>query len=1557
MKKRIISVLILLALFIPMLPFYGSIGGVSAAISREEFIAQINDASGLLFKGYNEQSRKYLADRLERAKSVLYSNLSVSEDYIKASQELSFAIDNLSSMYALEEIEVNGFDSWTQEELSAMNESIGKLSFTKDEVNSLSVIGNENGAVITNGNGNSIIGENPFGTDIIKADGIKFYISIDKPLVLDVSIGERGENNYTFTANGVFVAESGLVYIPFDLFSSENGSELFKNNLNYIKIAAENNVSFAVSQFAVYNEILEGNTTVKYTETNVKNRGDIEELAYYKIIDAQSGKAVSLRSSGTDLRLENTSLELALEESIDGENAQLFQLAPSPSGNGSFRIISKAFSNALSLDENANLKMRGVNLDDASQEWSFSAIKGEFTIQIRGLGKLTTAGNTVKATAANTFKKFKLYKVTEKEYKEFWSDEFDGTELDRSKWFVDDGFYAGGGIASLHYDDEDLLEIKDGKMLLTAKVERSDGWEARGIYMSSAGKFALSYGKVEIRAKLAYGKGQFPAFWLMPTDLMNMGASEIDIMEVNCSSEISDLGRQIGTIHWTTDDGYMHQSKVNHMPIYGHSEGKLLSDDYHTYGVEMDRHQVRYYFDGIQYMSLNIDTTGKEFAFGDMARYIIINNSLQGKNNATINYDFGMLDEYVTEVDYVKCFLESGEMTSEIDDYTADGNTIYSAGIDAIASYNFFELSFPMDVSPDGTQGAAADHGGKIYIFDPNTNVTTKMISMHPIERPYRVVYSPDGTKLAVATNQGYILIYDTSDYDKAPMLIRNGAVIQESVLFTKDSKNLVVGGFNGGSQAYTGNTEKWHFRVFDVDSGAKLQDIDVGGDPRDIVISDDGSMIAVSTGANGVFIFNTHDWSEYAHFSEGHEYVIRGSDFSADGKLLVTSDESGVINVWDVEAKTLYKRMNNVNTSSVKRVVISPDCKKILASSGYGAARLFDIESGELISLLGGFEGIIREIAYSPNGEYIVVSSYDGTTKLFAADGTYLNTLGVNDSYDTGFIISDISFTPDSKYVMLAMRNLPNFIQKWAIPQQVDKTALDEAILNADPDAHGLEFAKEVSKLKYATVDTVYKAYSNLVTSAVDSSPELTVSTDGQSFDKEANVFRGGYLYVKGTVPPRSGKLTVSLIGRVLDVIENIEIDENNLLDVTVSDNYDSVTYYLKLKMNTPGSYNVTLTDGKNSYSSAVVNVDAKLTTTDDFLYSINDNEVTIEAGVSGERLVEIPEYIEGYPVTKIAPFAFMNYGRCIDHMKVILPSTIKEIGKYAFHGCNSLRRIELPEGLEVLDSYAFNDSRTLGRIELPSTLKRVGDYAISKTALGTLIFNSDLRLSSTCFNSIYRIREVIFAEGIETITGSLYAQYLLEAVYVPESVTSISSSLFYSNENIVKLYGIPGSYAETFAANNPTKYTFVPLAAPVISGVSNGKEYDLYLEGEVKAEWDAGHIAYLNGAEYKKGTPITTPGEYTLKVINGYDEYSTEITFTVVDTTPPPYKLGEMDGDGEITVADALAILRIVARLAEPIGNQALAADCDLDGEITVADALAVLRYVAKLTDTIGN
>lgn len=86
--------------------------------------------------------------------------------------------------------------------------------------------------------------------------------------------------------------------------------------------------------------------------------------------------------------------------------------------------------------------------------------------------------------------------------------------------------------------------------------------------------------------------------------------------------------------------------------------------------------------------------------------------------------------------------------------------------------------------------------------------------------------------------------------------------------------------------------------------------------------------------------------------------------------------------------------------------------------------------------------------------------------------------------------------------------------------------------------------------------------------------------------------------------------------------------------------------------------------------------------------------------------------------------------------------------------------------------------------------------------------------------------------------------------------------------------------------------------------------------------------------------------------KVSRSYGKNKSFERFYVEVSLPALYAKGNVDGDGFITVSDALSLLRVTAKLSEVTEQLITDGDLDGDGFITVSDALAVLRLAAKLS-----
>ena len=1575
MLKRLITVLVLSAFILSLLPAVIITAETQEDILRAQLTEQMEAVRPLLFKDNTEQTEKYLYDRYLRAEAAVFNQFAAAEELSAALAELSSGAELLAPMKGSVDMPLLSFDYLTDQELAQMTESKGVLSLDTEDKPDGSVqsveITSEDGIVFDNAVAGGIAGTSPFGLDMTDTDGLRLWVSVDTPAILSLTVGKRSAGeDYSLTASNIPVSGFGFITVPYYVFSADTeGAQIDTSGLmNRIRVECEGATVLKIAGLHTYRETVDVANRSAYSEERITSRNGIVNNAYYKIytVDSYSTDNPKVIALGpvpdeTALLWEgaiNTydgSMDYSIEPSQEGLLTQLWQLSPDPSGNGTFRLINKASACAMSMPSAGQLSFNQVNYNDNTQEFTLSAARSEFTIQVRNVGKLTYSGDTLKSTTSTAYKKFVICKVHDGEYVQTWSDEFDGDTLDRSIWQADSGFFFGGGNSALYVDSDDTAFVEDGNLILRTYAGDYNGYQSKAPHLKTNGKYAFSYGRFEIRAKMPKGMGMWPAIWLMPVDSMNMARSEIDLMEMPVQKKDYDnegdklYSQQIATFHWADASGKKQWSK----PLYIKSENYVsLDQDYHDYAVEIDTDQVRMYFDGALIVTLNLVDDGIRFAYGDVPRYIILSSGgIQGDGYCVIYPEYEYNDREMV-VDYVRVSVRSEQVTDDTPDFTADSSVQRASTVEYMGrNYNSFMYNFPMAISPDGTQAVMADQAGFLCVYDPRTNKLLDTVSCGKYNSFLSVAYSPDGSKVAAATMSGSIVVYDTSDFSKEPVKIHNGATMQYSLCFTADSQHIITGGFNGGSQAYknpinSSITEPHYLRIFNAASGAKENELFVESDPLSIDLSPDGTKLAVTTTSAGTFIFNTADWSEYAHFTTEHVNAINRCLFSPDGSVLATADEVGKVVFWSVADKELSGRLDTVNESSVRTLSFSPDGKYIVTNSNDTAARVYSVESGRCVSLLGGFDGIINDAAYSPDGRYIVVASLDHTLKLFAADGTYISTLLQKDDLQSeGHVSSRICFTPDSKYVLCSEISLPNCINRWELPKQVDKSALKTAIDEYEEQDEKLDNAKKVYSLKYATSTMVSTAVADLTGEAPASSFRgVAVSADDAVYGASANVFRDGWLYIKADVSILADNVFVEILNNAEESSVRIPASELKMGGEPVDAPYESVLMHTYIEK--AGNYRIRLINADTGEVSASVSVAVdENATTRDFLYTINaDETVTINSCKTGAEYLYIPDYIDGYPVTRIADYAFANYGRTVRHMKLRLPTTLKHIGSYAFSECGSLETLELPDGLEYIGTSAFERCLSLVYVDIPDSVTTLSSSAFHYVR-GTRYVRIGGGLKTVpgnTFSSSIGNRCFIFAEGVEKINSNVsnYAA-LLERVYIPRSATTVNAGCLRSPYYTVKVYGYPGTAAETYAATSD-KLVFVPLAAPVISGVEEGKTYDLY-DGAVSPSWDDGHIAYLNGEIYDAGTPITEPGDYTLKVINGYDEFTTEVSFTVTDTTPLK---GDADGDGILTVSDALRVLRAAAGLIECDDKLTYAMDYDADGSITVTDALAILR-----------
>ncbi len=217
----------------------------------------------------------------------------------------------------------------------------------------------------------------------------------------------------------------------------------------------------------------------------------------------------------------------------------------------------------------------------------------------------------------------------------------------------------------------------------------------------------------------------------------------------------------------------------------------------------------------------------------------------------------------------------------------------------------------------------------------------------------------------------------------------------------------------------------------------------------------------------------------------------------------------------------------------------------------------------------------------------------------------------------------------------------------------------------------------------------------------------------------------------------------------------------------------------------------------------------------TDEFAYTVENNYATIVDyfGTSGE--VDIPETLGGYVVNKIGSTAFRNFsyydkiqGKTILLSDVRIPSSVKEIGAFAFADNGFLSNVEFGSGLQKIGASAFAGCTVLYDVALPSATKEIGDYCFMDTNLKTFSAPGIRKIPVSAFENCARLSSVILSGEMESIGAYAFKGCSsLRNIVIPEGMTLIEPYTFEGCTSLATVT-LPESIREIgrYAFNNCT-------------------------------------------------------------------------------------------------------------------------------------------------------
>ncbi len=227
-----------------------------------------------------------------------------------------------------------------------------------------------------------------------------------------------------------------------------------------------------------------------------------------------------------------------------------------------------------------------------------------------------------------------------------WEEDFSGKTLNEQIWNYElgDGCpnICGWGNNERQIYTKENHKLKGGKLYITAK---KDGEKYTSTRITTAGKKEFKYGYMETRAKLPTGTGIWPAFWMLGSNIKEVGwpkSGEIDILEY-VGKEPSQV---YTTLHMQDHHGDHASSKKTKI--------EKIENGFHTYGVNWTAEKMDFYVDDKLVYTYNPENKNENNWPFDQPFYFILNVAVGGNFGGPAVDDSIFPQQFI--VDYVRVY-------------------------------------------------------------------------------------------------------------------------------------------------------------------------------------------------------------------------------------------------------------------------------------------------------------------------------------------------------------------------------------------------------------------------------------------------------------------------------------------------------------------------------------------------------------------------------------------------------------------------------------------------------------------------------------------------------------------------------------------------------------------------------------------------------------------------------------------------------------------------------------------------------------------------------------
>ena len=385
------------------------------------------------------------------------------------------------------------------------------------------------------------------------------------------------------------------------------------------------------------------------------NDGSSEDQGFYidlnRSIDLDEEKNLSLSFYSYDTNSHSITIKLENGENPDVEVTQTI----SGSSQNNWTALSFDFSNATYTSNGTSI--------DATGTYNRLTIFIDLGVNTSGTYLIDTINDGSEVTDPNEIDIIYTDLV--------WADEFDTNgAIDAAKWHHQTQLPQGGSWYNgevQHYTNRiENSSVNNGFLDITAIKESFTDQGQTKQYTSARlnSKFAFTYGRVDVRAKLPFGDGTWPAIWTLGKNINEDGGywdnqygtvgwpacGELDIMEhgLHPTNQVS------VAIHTPSSYGSTVNTSIQTLAD--------VANNFHVYSMNWSPDQITFLIDGVGFYTYNPAVKNDDTWPFYLEQYLLLNIAMGG-NGGAIDSNFSQSSMVI---DYVRVYQNTTASTEDV---------------------------------------------------------------------------------------------------------------------------------------------------------------------------------------------------------------------------------------------------------------------------------------------------------------------------------------------------------------------------------------------------------------------------------------------------------------------------------------------------------------------------------------------------------------------------------------------------------------------------------------------------------------------------------------------------------------------------------------------------------------------------------------------------------------------------------------------------------------------------------------------------------------------------